>query len=111
MLHMARVQDTLERFKLWDEIDVKTSLSAGNVVSLRDDLETDDDSIRSTFWRKPFLGFAAAAIAAAVLAVVFIPRMLGETLATKHAERREGRWVTGAPCSSGPETTLRVKLR
>jgi len=110
MLHMARVQDTLERFKLWDEIDVKTSPSAANVVSLRDDCEVDDDSVRYTFWRKPFVGFAAAAIAAAVLAVVFVPRMLGETLVTKHAERREVALGDGSTVQLDPETRLRIKL-
>ena len=110
MLHMARVQDTLERFKLWGEIDVEASLTAGNVVSLRDDSEIDDDSVRSPFWQKPFVGFAAAAIAAAVLAVVFIPRMLGETLVTKHAERREVTLGDGSTVQLDPETTLRIKL-
>jgi transmembrane sensor len=118
MLHMARVQDTLEHFKLWHQVDGGVAPHADNVIPFHDDGEGNGDdagaysyrSERSGRWRRPFIALAASTVAAAVLAVVLVPRMLGETLVTRHAERREVALSDGSTVQLDPDTKLQVKL-
>ena len=111
MLHMARVQDTLERFKLWGDIEVNASPDSGNVVPFRVERESaKDDKPRARFWRRPLGVLAAASVAAAMLVAVVVPRLLDDTLVTRHAERREVKLSDGSIVQLDPDTRLRVIL-
>jgi transmembrane sensor len=106
LLHVAHVDDTLERFKLWDEISVSPEEIAANVVPL-------SPFKRPAAARPPraVRWFVAAGVSLIAVAAGWLALRSGAmTIETDRAERREVVLKDGSVVSLEPETALRVNL-
>jgi len=106
LLHVAHVDDTLERFKLWDEISVSSEEMAANVVPL-------SQFKRPAAARPPraVRWFVAAGVSLIAVAAGWLaPRSGATTIETDRAERREVVLKDGSVVSLEPETALRVNI-
>jgi transmembrane sensor len=106
LLQVAHVHDTLERFKLWDEISVSTGEIGANVIPLPQfkHIAAARPS-RAIRWAVA-AGICLIAIAAGWLA---LPSS-ATTIETDRAERREVVLNDGSIVNLEPETVLRVNL-
>jgi transmembrane sensor len=106
LLHVAHVDDTLERFKLWDEFSVSPEEIAANVVPL-------SQFKRPAAARPPraVRWFVAAGVSLIAVAAGWLaPRSGATTIETDRAERREVVLKDGSVVSLEPETALRVNI-
>jgi transmembrane sensor len=106
LLQVAHVHDTLERFKLWDEISVSSEEIAANVIPLSQfKRPAAVRPPRAIHWAVA-AGVSLIAVAAGWLAL----RSSATTLETDRAERREVVLKDGSVVNLEPETALRVNL-
>lgn len=109
-LHIARVHEALERFKLWSEIEVETPHASESTVALLPVPSRAKVRERSSWIPKPALAMAAAAAAIVVAAAFMFAHWRGETIATAVAERREVMLSDGSVVRLEPESTLQVRF-
>lgn len=124
LLRVAHVHDSLERFKLWSEIEVDATGEEPNVVAFRDGTDetfpvrassTDEaidrhDGSAEKPPRVRFWAIAASACFVAVLAGWFALGARGQVIETDLAERRQVMLNDGSVVQLEPETLLRVKF-
>jgi transmembrane sensor len=124
LLRIAHVHDSLERFKLWSEIEVDAAGGEEpNVIPFRD--ATDERSLASASSageaidsdgepaKKPrarLWAIAASTCLLAVLAGWFALGTRGQLMETDLAERRQVMLNDGSVVQLEPETILRVKF-
>ncbi|MFC4308197.1 FecR family protein [Steroidobacter flavus] len=111
-LRIAHVHDSLERFNLWDQVEVGAIDEPGNVVQLRDDDEpVVEQSNRPVEVRSRVRLWAVAASACmiAILGAWFALGLRGDLIESKQAERRQVMLEDGTVVQLEPETRLRVK--
>lgn len=112
-LRVAHVHDSLERFKLWSQVEVGTvAEQPDNVVQLRDDDERCCDQTASRPEVRSRIGvwaMAASTCAIAILGAWFALGLRGDVIESKQAERRQVMLEDGTVVQLEPETRLRVK--
>jgi transmembrane sensor len=111
-LRVAHVHDSLERFKLWSQVEVGAVGEPDNVVQLRDDDERPSEqapSLPETRSRVRVWAVAASTCAIAILGAWFVLGMGGDVIESKQAERRQVMLEDGTVVQLEPETRLRVK--
>jgi len=109
MLHIAHVHDTLERFKLWNEIAAGDAPDTGNVVAIAGaavPYRTGAPRKKKTLGWTMAAGVALVAIASSWWAL----QPTGQIVAADRAERREIMLNDGSIVKLEPETRLRVSL-
>jgi transmembrane sensor len=106
LLQVAHVDDTLERFKLWDEISVSPEDIDSNVIPLSQVAHTAAARPPRAIRWVVIAGLSLVAIAAGWLAL----RSGATTIETDRAERREVMLNDGSVVNLEPETQLRVNL-
>jgi transmembrane sensor len=106
LLQVAHVHDTLERFKLWDEISVSPEEIAANVIPLSQFKRPAAARPPRTIPWVVAAGVSLIAVAAGWLAL----RSGATTIETDRAERREVVLKDGSVVNLEPETALRVNL-
>jgi transmembrane sensor len=112
-LRVAHVHDSLERFKLWSQVEAGAIDEPDNVIQLRnDDERTSEQStthrpeVRS---RVRVWALAAGMCAIAILGAWFALGLRGDVIESKQAERRQVMLEDGTVVQLEPETRLRVK--
>ncbi|HWK52669.1 MAG TPA: FecR domain-containing protein [Steroidobacter sp.] len=110
-LRVAQVHDSLERFKLWSEVEVDGADQADNVVPLRD-MELPEPANVSVKARSRVRVWAIAASSCliAILGAWFALGLRGDVIESKLAERRQVMLEDGTVVQLEPETRLRVKF-
>jgi len=114
ILRIARVDDTLRSFELWDEIPHGTEGPVDDkIVRLAPPAAAAPANgtamVRNTTMRRSLL-MAAGVAAVAILAGWFGLHTRDTVLSTDRAERREVMLVDGSVVSLGPETQMRIAL-
>lgn len=123
LLRIAHVHDSLERFKLWSEIEGDAANDAANVIPFRDATDeseenspadassTDlDGKSPATRPRARLWAIAASACFVVVLAGWFALGTRGQVIETDLTERRQVMLDDGSVVQLEPETLLRVKF-
>jgi ferric-dicitrate binding protein FerR (iron transport regulator) len=119
ILRVAHVHDALERFKLWDEIEVGDAGEPQNVVQLREVADGPAPSAGSQSAeaagpvrraRVARWAIAAGICFVAVMAGWFALGARGQLIETELAERRQVMLDDGTVVQLEPETRLRVRL-
>lgn len=124
LLRIAHVHDSLERFKLWNEVEVDAAGEAPNVIPFRDATDEPDqnypasapsageaiDSAGNSLKRPGLWAIAASACLIAVLAGWFAWATRGQVIETDLAERRQVMLNDGSVVQLEPETLLRVQF-
>ena len=116
LLRIAHVHDSLERFKLWSEVEGDAAAGDdGNVVPFRDVTDESEESVpagaaathrpRARLW-----AIAASVCFVAVLAGWFALGTRGQVIETDLTERRQVMLDDGSVVQLEPETLLRVKF-
>lgn len=111
-LRVAHVHDSLERFKLWSQVDGGAIVEPGNVVQLRDDDERSSEQteqLPEERSRVRVWAMAASTCAIAILGAWFALGLRGDVIESKQAERRQVMLEDGTVVQLEPETRLRVK--
>ncbi|WP_116812839.1 FecR family protein [Steroidobacter cummioxidans] len=110
-LRVAQVHDSLERFKLWGEVEVDGAEQPDNVVPLRD-MEFPEPTNVSVKARSRVGTWAIAASSCliAILVAWFALGLRGDVIESKQAERRQVMLEDGTVVQLEPETRLRVKF-
>jgi transmembrane sensor len=113
LLRIAHVHDSLERFKLWSQVEGGgIDEQPDNVVLLRDDDERSSEQainppeVRS---RVRFWAIAASTCMVAILGAWFALGLRGDVIESRQAERRQVMLEDGTVVQLEPETRLRVK--
>src|SRR5688500_2756564 len=115
-LRVAHVHDSLERFKLWDEVEVGGAEEPGNVVHLNDADEHAAESSEEANGRLEARSrvrswaIAASSCLIAILGAWFALGLRGDVIESKLAERRQVMLEDGTVVQLEPETRLRVKF-
>jgi len=112
-LRVAHVHDSLERFKLWSQVEGGAiDEQPDNVVQLRD----NDEPVSEQAQRRPEVrsrarvwAIAASSCAVAILGAWFALGLRGDVIESKQAERRQVMLEDGTVVQLEPETRLRVK--
>jgi len=119
ILRIAHVHDALERFKLWDEIEVGDASEPQNVIQLREVADGQVSSAgapsaegdgRRSRPRVARWAVAASVCFLAVMAGWFALGARGQVIETELAERRQVMLDDGTVVQLEPETRLRVRL-
>lgn len=126
LLRIAHVHDSLERFKLWSEVEVDATGEAPNVIPFRDASDESDESLpRSASSAEDVTGsdggsakrsrarlwaIAASTCLIAIIAGWFALGTRGQVIETDLTERRQVMLNDGSVVQLEPETTLRVKF-
>lgn len=126
LLRIAQVHDALERFKLWNEVEVDVAAQPDNVIALRDAPEesagrriavsrssTTQDGAAGFTWmrsRKSGAAIAAGVCLMAILGVWLSLGTRGQWIETDLAERRQVMLDDGTVVQLEPETRLRVRF-
>ncbi|HEY5759792.1 MAG TPA: FecR domain-containing protein [Steroidobacter sp.] len=111
-LRVAHVHDSLERFKLWSQVEVGAVGEPDNVVQLRDNDERPSEqapSLPENRSRVRVWAMAASTCAIAILGAWFALGLGGDVIESKQAERRQVMLEDGTVVQLEPETRLRVK--
>jgi len=110
-LRVAQVHDSLERFKLWSEVEVGGFEQPANVVPLREmDLpEAAEVSVKARSRARTW-AIAASSCLIAILGAWFALGLRGDVIESKLAERRQVMLEDGTVVQLEPETRLRVKF-
>jgi transmembrane sensor len=121
LLRIAQVHDSLERFKLWGEIEGGQAGEARNVIHLREDMDesgqpraSEGSAERGRETVQPSRA-GKWAIAAGICLVAILGGWIalgtrGELIETKLAERRQLMLDDGTIVQLEPETALRVRF-
>ncbi|GFE84835.1 transcriptional regulator [Steroidobacter agaridevorans] len=112
-LRVAHVHDSLERFKLWNEVEVGGAEAPDNIVHLCDvDERAPEESNvdREARSRVRTWAIAASSCLIAILGAWFALSLRGDVLESKLAERRQVMLEDGTVVQLEPETRLRVKF-
>jgi transmembrane sensor len=114
LLRVAHVHDSLERFKLWSQVEVGAiDEQPDNVVLLRDDDERSSEQSANpppeARSRVRIWAMAAGTCAIAILGAWFALGLRGDVIESKQAERRQVMLEDGTIVQLEPETRLRVK--
>lgn len=119
LLRIAQVHDSLERFKLWSEIETDATGETPNVIPFRDDTDEPDEvspasaSTPEQSAKRPRVAvwaIAACTCLIAILAGWFALGIRGQVIETDLAERRQVMLNDGSVVQLEPETVLRVKF-
>jgi ferric-dicitrate binding protein FerR (iron transport regulator) len=122
LLRIAHVHDSLERFKLWGEVD--SDATAGeepNVIPFRDNVDESELAASTSAASEPgtesqqqsrarLWAIAACAALVAILTGWFALGLRGQVIETDLAERRQVMLDDGSVVQLEPETLLRVKF-
>lgn len=115
-LRVGHVHDSLERFKLWSEVEVGGAETPDNIVHLRDAdgrlLEPIEEANggREARSRVRTWAIAASSCLIAILGAWFALGLRGDVIESKLAERRQVMLEDGTVVQLEPETRLRVKF-
>ncbi|MBL8267690.1 FecR family protein [Steroidobacter sp.] len=118
-LRIAHVHDSLERFKLWGEIDGDAAGVPDNVVPIGQAAEHESDPVRGhedearvekVRSRVRIWATAASVCFVAIVAAWFALGARGDVIETELAERRQVMLDDGTVVQLEPETQLRVKF-
>jgi transmembrane sensor len=124
LLRVAHVHDSLERFKLWSEVEVDAAGETANVIPFRDAADELDESFPSNASsakqveargsskasRPSIWAIAASTCLIAVLGGWFAFGSRGQLIETDLAERRQVMLNDGSVVHLEPETTLRIRF-
>lgn len=110
-LRVAQVHDSLERFKLWGEVEVGGADQSDNVVPLRDTElpEPVNISVKAPTRLRAW-AIAASSCLIAILGAWFALGLRGDVIESKLAERRQVMLEDGTVVQLEPETRLRVQF-
>ncbi len=117
LLRIAHVHDSLERFKLWNDVEGDATVAqAPNVIPMGDVDELPEAAVpaasdnSSKKPRTAFLAIAASICLVVLLAGWFAQALQGQVMETDLAERRQVMLDDGSVVQIEPETILRVKF-
>src|SRR5690606_34964774 len=117
LLRIAHVHDSVERFKLWNDIEVDATVAeTPNVIPIAGAGEVSNASApassggSSTKRRSALLAIAASVCLFVVLAGWFAQAIRGQVMETDLAERRQVMLNDGSVVQLEPETLVRVQF-
>jgi transmembrane sensor len=115
-LRVAQVHDSLERFKLWNEVEGGGADQPDNVVQLRDVDQRlpeplgESNGGRAARSRVRTWAIAASSCLIAILGAWFALGLRGDVIESRLAERRQVMLEDGTVVQLEPETRMRVKF-